>query len=69
MSADVKRGIVEDFFLHELLLLVLAEFSFEEVEGRVGFLKLHWPLLPLLLLENRTQVSVLPVILAAVHLY
>ena len=67
MRADVEGRVVEDLLLHELLLLLLAELPLEKVEGRVGLLQLHWPLLPLLLLEDGTQVPVLSVVLAPVH--
>jgi hypothetical protein len=50
-----------------LALLVLVHLAFEEVEGSAVLLHLDGFALPLLLLEDRTQVAVLPVVFAALH--
>lgn len=67
MRADVERRIVEYLLLHELALFVLVHLAFEEVEGSAVLLHLDGLALPLLLLEDRTQVAVLPVVFAALH--
>ena len=67
MCADVEGGVVKYFFLNQLLLLFLTQLSFQKMEGRVGLFELDWSLLSLLLLKNRTQVTIFTVVFTSVH--
>lgn len=67
MCADVKGGIIEDFLLEELLLLVLIHILLQEVERSTDLFHLDGLALSLLLLEDRTQVGVFSVVSAALH--
>lgn len=67
MRTDIQRRVVEDLLLNHMLLLVLTHLPLQEVERRVRLLHLHRTTLPLLLVEDRTEVPVLPIVLAPVH--
>ena len=67
MCADVEGGVVEDLLLEELLLLVLVHILFQKVERGADLFHLYGFALPLLLLEDRTQVGVFSVVPAALH--
>jgi len=67
MRADVKGGIIEYFLLEQLLLLIFIHLSFEEVERSAGLFDFYWLALPLLFLEDGAQITIFPVIFAALH--
>ena len=69
MSADVEGGVVKYFFLEHLLGLLFSHFPFHEVEGRVGLFHLNGSRLSFLFVEDGAEVTVLPIVLAAVHIY
>jgi hypothetical protein len=67
MCADVEGGIIEDLLLEELLLLILVHIFLQKVERGTDLFHLYRLALPLLLLEDRTQVGVFSVVSAALH--
>ena len=67
MSAYVKGWIVEYFFLNHLLSLLLRHLPLHEVKGWIGLLHLYWTRQLLLLVKYRTEVTILPIVLAPVH--
>lgn len=67
MCTDVERRVVEYLLLDQLLLLVFAHLPLQEVERRIRLLHLHRSALPLLLVEDRTQITIFAIVFAAVH--
>lgn len=67
MGADIERRIVKDLLLHHMLFLIFTHLPLQEMERRIRLFHLHRTTLTLLLVEDRTEVPVLAVILTAVH--
>lgn len=68
MRADVERRIIEDLLLQQLLLFILIHIPLEEVKRRAGFFYLYWLALSLLFLKDGAEVSILSVVLTALHM-
>lgn len=67
MCTDIQRRVVEDFFLNQLTMLVLAHFFFQKVKRSASFLNSDWLAHSFLLLEQRTQVFIFSIVLTALH--